>query len=84
MKKNKTLRIAAILMALVLVTTLAFTGTLAKYVAEAQVRGLKARVAAFRVIVNGVDITAPAAGIPLVGLLEANRKLQANLGNQCW
>lgn len=81
MKRNKMLRLAAILMALVLATSIALTGTLAKYVAKAEMRGLAARVAAFRVLVNGVDITIPTVGgqIPLVGLLEANRKLQADM-----
>lgn len=59
MKKNQFLRWAAALLVLCLFSCAVCSVTLAKYKAEAQLRGLSARVAAFRVLVNGVDIVVP-------------------------
>jgi len=55
-QQNKTLRIASVLLVLALVTTVALTGTLARYTAETTAASQYARVAAFRVLVNGAPI----------------------------
>ena len=55
-QQNKTLRIASVLLVLALVTTVALTGTLARYTAAAESESQYARVAAFRVLVNGAPI----------------------------
>ena len=56
-QQNKTLRIASVLLVLALVTTVALTGTLARYTATASADSQWARVAAFRVLVNDKDIS---------------------------
>jgi hypothetical protein len=57
MKRNKSLRAAGILVAIILVTAIALSGTLARYTAVAEGGSLSARVGAFKVLLNGVDIT---------------------------
>jgi hypothetical protein len=64
MKRNKALRTVSILLVLLLVSTCAFSGSLAKYVGAASGASWKTRVGAFRVLVNDVDITG-AAGATL-------------------
>ena len=60
MKKNNFLRVAAVLLVFCLFSCAVSSLALAKFKAEAQVRtGLSARVASFRVLVNGVDIVTP-------------------------
>jgi hypothetical protein len=65
MKRNKVLRIAAILLAIVMVTSVAISGTLARYTAQATANGLLARVAAFRVLVNDVIISGNGDPVPV-------------------
>ncbi|MDR1734731.1 MAG: hypothetical protein LBR73_07635 [Oscillospiraceae bacterium] len=56
-KHNKALRIASVLLVLVLISTVAFTGTLAKYATSATSASYKVRVGAFRVIATiGDDV----------------------------
>ena len=52
MKKNKTMRIASVLLIAVLLTTCIISGTFAKYVTSGEVED-QARVAKFGVVVNG-------------------------------
>jgi hypothetical protein len=56
MKRNKALRVLSVFLVLLLVSTCAFSGSLAKYVGEAAGASWKARIAAFRVLVNDEDI----------------------------
>jgi len=63
MKRNKVLRIAIVLLALVLVSTLGMTGTLARYVAEFDGASATVRAGLFRVT---VDDTTPAALSPVL------------------
>jgi hypothetical protein len=55
-QRNKTLRTASVLLVIVMILTVALSGTLAKYTAQATAGSQYARVAAFRVIVNGREI----------------------------
>ncbi|MDR1805996.1 MAG: hypothetical protein LBQ80_04405 [Clostridium sp.] len=69
MRKNRTLRLAAILLVVVLITTCAFTGTLAKYTVGGTLSTQQARVGAFRVDINGADVAAGESIDPTTVLL---------------
>ena len=58
MKKSKLMRVAALLMVAVLLTTCAISGTFAKYITSADTKAQTARVAKW-----GVEITADATGL---------------------
>jgi hypothetical protein len=56
MQRNKATRAASVLMIIAMILTVALSGTLAKYTASATANSQWARVAAFRVLLNGRDI----------------------------
>ncbi|MCL2107661.1 MAG: hypothetical protein FWH26_11480 [Oscillospiraceae bacterium] len=77
MKKNQTLRCAAALLVLCIFTLSLATGAMASYRAEAKIPGVKARVAAFRVLVNGKDVVTGDVD-PDTGKVQLNVPLYSN------
>ena len=79
-QQNKTLRIASVLLVLALVTTVALTGTLARYTAEAIAKSQTVRVAAWDVEINFVDPDDATKWKPLKSVTPAEFALLGTYG----
>jgi len=83
-QQNKTLRIASVLLVLALITTVALTGTLARYTASATIGSQTVRVAAWDIEINFEDPDDDGKWVPLKDVNAADFLLLGKYGTSVY